>query len=458
MLFTIEKPTLFGGPQPRTGRQRETSGVAVIFAFDPRLMSRTCGSIHRPSYASTGIYRTPTERCTLSIQEAITNSERSTSTCPVRWLLRYGIGVDAPARSAPLSLGNLIHSALDKVWAEVHTTSDLQGRDTRPFEEITKRCDAMRKQIRSGIIDPNLPVLTCEQIDEDEARAKEIIRRYMAHYQDDQIRLLVCEQAYSAKVKTPQGRRSTKTSYAGKIDKVVRFGDDPRLWVVDHKSTSKDLQSWAREHTYTSQAPTYAWLLKEATGMEVAGSVHDLISTSPFVRAEDFKRNKDGRLSKSNAWQRTDLKEVQKAFAQDAQAGLAQDWFAEVEAEVRASNGMDKWFSRHFQTVTPEELERTERELYAKGTEIRRWREMCQDLRKHVIEAEASGDRRAFQSALVDAFRSAMWEFTRNQTVCFNYGRACSYFNFCSNPCLDSTGDLMLRRAVHAELEEEVES
>ena len=62
----------------------------------------------------------------------ITNSERGTAACPLRWLFRHGDGLVPTTRSAPLAMGSAVHSVVEDThrWWMVND-SEYPGDGTR---------------------------------------------------------------------------------------------------------------------------------------------------------------------------------------------------------------------------------------------------------------------------------------------------------------------------------------
>ena len=113
---------------------------------------------------------------------------------------------------------------------------------------------------------------------EDVGRFLDLLERYHDHWKHsyDGWKILGSECTLSAPVLAPDTLKpSPLTGYRGKLDKLIaRYGE---LWVLDHKTTSSNLDQWRERNQYKPQGLSYCWLVKQVTGRYPRGIIYDVV-------------------------------------------------------------------------------------------------------------------------------------------------------------------------------------
>lgn len=406
----------------------------------------------------------------MSVQNAVTNSERKCAACPTRWLFRYGLGAERSRYSRPLSIGTAFHEAVDLYWTavEAQKAGELLPVGLDPVETARRMYDeeiAMHEKVQrdraSGLFDPAAPVsrVSLDEMRADRDSCLDMIRRYMVHWPKSRWKLLSSEQTLTAMARNELGRRSNRTSIAGKLDKIVEI--DGGIWVCEHKTSSVALQDWRAKNGYNSQVPTYIWLAKYALDLDIRGVVYDLAYTGKCVMPEDISRNLDGRLSKKGT-PSTTLRRFEEAVAASnrehaaimAAKGKTPDlepsWYGEVRAELAWRDKHGFWFREEFVEVRMEDMRRVESELYHVGTTIRRWHDRLERMRKSLDAVRK--DEFLWRHKLAEILQTLSAEFPRNHNECYAYQRACDYMEPCQSHHADFMTALVPRPNRHGEL------
>lgn len=419
----------------------------------------------------------------MTLKADITNSERRNAACPQLWLLRYGLGLGSGESSRALRVGNLVHEGLDVLHVEGITGA-------------LHRMSAMRDEMleRNDTAEHVVDVFAPSRVDVDEvhasyAEAAALVERYVERYsqtcQFDEV--VWTERTLRAPARTPSGKRSPVTRIAGKVDMLARING--RHWIVERKTTALDLGSWYHQHRYDPQASTYAWLVRETMGIEVAGVCYDLIlrdvpkPASSLLRTKPDKSFPCGRLRKpsggvphttASEWLKAVFdthgpldpklrllcaREQLQAVVQSTAAPDKVEWYVDAfDALIHRQDG--HYFRREFEPMTSEQIDRAGAELYHAATNIRRWRNRTAEHRQQILDASAGGfdpDGGGVVAGIVahQALVELSAEFPRNPAFCRRYNRLCSYANACETLSLDAVRSLRVRDEVHSELDPE---
>lgn len=369
----------------------------------------------------------------------ITNSERSTATCPHRWLLQYGLGMRTRKRVRALDLGSFFHEGLDAYYGQpcpAGTQVELRDRLADALVAVDRAFtkETASSQGATDSIDPGeyLSPDQIEEMREHAETAKILLGMYHAQWSVDDFVLLHNEQSLSANVRTFAGNRSTRTKFGGKVDKVVELNG--RVFIVEHKTTKTPLVDWYEKNRRSPQARTYAWLLWEA-GIHVHGVIWDLVQSVPPKRWDALPVLKDGkRLAKTAGLPWTTADEFEIAVRQVGLTGLGRDgtmddadWYSETHERLKARDKSGFWLRREVELFSDEEIDRIGEELYRDATKLRRWREATDETRTKILAAPDAKRPEMVEAALKDIGT----DFPRAASVCWQYNRLCPYASIC---------------------------
>jgi hypothetical protein len=369
----------------------------------------------------------------------ITNSERSSAACPQRWLIQYGIGLRTVGRTRVLDLGSLVHEGLQAYFGtrEKHGTLQdaLDAIDKYHASEVKKHKEAAN----SGLIDAGSYVSQTQLDDLAEAaqNAKQLMGSYHMTWTNAPFELVHNEQTLSAAVRKNAKRKSTRTRFGGKIDKVVNYNG--RTFIVEHKTTSLPLYEWLEKHRRSPQARSYAWLLSQH-GIEVDGVIYDLIQSKPPKAWDSLAVLKDGkRLAKVNGLIWTTAEEFLIAVKQVGLTGLGRegtlddcDWYRETYDALLARDNSGFWLRREVELFAEHEMERIGAELYRAATDIRRWRDTMDQYRE-TIDTAAKYYPDKLPVIVEDILHDVGSEFPRESGICWQYNRICHLASLCGS-------------------------
>lgn len=232
----------------------------------------------------------------------LTNSEmRTFRRCPREHEISYRLGIRPIRKADPLRFGSLIHVGLEAWW--------IAKRDGAP------RLEAAIAAIRADESDPF-----------ELAKAETLLLGYEARWgEDETLDVLDVEVEFVADLVNPKTRVASKTyRLGGKIDVVARKRSDDTVWLIEHKSSSEDVEAGSaywKKLRLDSQVSTY-FVGARALGYDVRGCIYDVIK-KPLIRqgkatpAESRKYTKDGRLYANQREQDETVKEYTQRLASD---------------------------------------------------------------------------------------------------------------------------------------------
>lgn len=243
------------------------------------------------------------------------------------------------------------------------------------------------------------------------ARAEQLVIGYSARWYDEPLEYLVVEEEFDGPLVNPDtGAESRTFRLGGKIDAIVRDRRNDRVLIVEHKTSSEDLDAgsvfWRRTRM-NQQISTYL-VGARALGFEPWGILYDVLakpllrqSQVPLVDADGLKivhdatgarvRTKDGKK-----WRET--------------ASSADGYILQTRPET-----LDEYRSRVTEAIAEDPMR-----YYVRGDV----------LRLEAEEREASFD--AWQTAAnVREGRNAN-RYPRNPDACVRYGSPCGFFAVCT--------------------------
>lgn len=257
------------------------------------------------------------------------------------------------------------------------------------------------------------------------ATARGLMRGYDRRWSNHTWRPVEIEQQFTVPILNLNAKKQTSQSrtfrLAGKTDLCGCRGDDPSVWVMDHKTTSSDIESpdalfW-RQLVVDSQANLYL-LAKHLEGARVAGAVWDVIR-KPGIKPKALTKATRAGIASLNTYSGFAVSE------ETAKAVIAGEERENGELyEYRVAHDCIEKPDRYFQR---QDFLRMESELLEYSGEL--W-----DLTQEVITAR----------------RTNRWP--RTPGACLQYGRPCVYLGICSHHDNPDSDKWQPRSCIHSEL------
>jgi hypothetical protein len=301
---------------------------------------------------------------------------------------RYVLELVPLEKDRHLSFGSLIHECLE-LW---HRTRDLAA--------------------ALDVIDRAFPNRAQE---EDQRRvwhlATAMMRGYAARYAQEDFEVVALEKSFEGEILNPDtGAASRSFTLAGKVDGIVRIGDEHFL--IEHK-TAAGIDAGYLERLWTDfQITVYAYYVEKTLGIHIAGVLYNVL-----VKA---------RLQQS--------------------AGETEDEFEARRAELIAKSKTGKSSAKRRLPETDDEFQARLAAKYAEPEMFHREtlyisRDQFDTLRAELWE---------LTQAFLDARRRDVWY--QNTSFCFQYGKPCPYFALCRSGSPNVLANFYERRPPHEEL------
>lgn len=404
----------------------------------------------------------------------VTVSQRTSSECAMRGLLRYGLLLRPKHEGGRRLLGSFIHDGIDAIHAEAKSQID-NGlyQETLEFSlgelvfAANTAIDGVRaskhaEARKSGLFDPSGNAPTTIEIEESADRAKEICTRYVAqwyataHDLDDDstasahdLITVASEITLTIRLHDEHGH-PTRYTHTGKLDRVMvdKLG---QFAISDTKSSVTPLSQWKTSHDYVPQLWSYAVMWYRATGIMPKYFVDDMISTKdrPLL-AHELPRNKDGSFSKTAGLPRTLAVEWQRALDEAKATGAEmKEWYFDTLRDLKRAESEGRWFMRVVRPMPAGELARAEAEMLADAKAAAKQRRAIVKARGYNITPAQTPEEVA---AVVNAIPIA--ERMRATSLCHTFNRPCDYLDFCRNPCASTAALYRVSDTAHAELAE----
>lgn len=364
--------------------------------------------------------------------------------CRHLWWLKFVLGLEEIERNKVLGLGSLWHECMDRLWRA------WTGGQAKDLETALSAAELVVGSLAVG-----------DEKYEAEVSAKAIgmLVRYLRRWEGPVGTVLCSEQEVSAYPVIAEGPLSAwsrtnrvNTRIMGKPDKIVV--ENGEVWVVEHKSTSMDLQQWRDKHSYSPQAAIYCWLVmcgwrrlelldkseesKRALERGVAGIVYDLASTADVATAEDCVRIKSGALSKQLP-RNLSAEVFSDAVAQAEPA----DWYEEKRRELEANP--PRLFSRYQVRIDHEEMSRTMAEVAVLAQQARKIWRVAQDEARGTLGGISSLDgEMVYRRAVAQHLRNYGHRYERCESNCWAYNRRCPMMDVCSYRSLESLETILI--------------
>lgn len=244
----------------------------------------------------------------------------------------------------------------------------------------------------------------------DKVRAEEMLRGYDARWAEEPYEVLAVEKEFQTELRNPETGATSRTwRLGGKLDAVVRCLRTGRKLLVEHKSSSEDIQpgsEYWRRLRMDGQVSIY-YRGAESLGHEVEGCLYDVLG-KPSIRPlkatplETRKYTKQGAL-----------------YANQRDKDETPEEFRARLVESIAANPAD-YYQRGEVVRLQAEMEDAMHDVWQLGRQIR--------------EAQL-------------ALRSP-----RNPDACVRYGRTCQFFGVCTGEESLEDNPKFVRSSAHPEL------
>lgn len=270
-------------------------------------------------------------------------------------------------RDRNLHFGSLIHECL-QTW---HQQRDLA--------EVLALIDRLR---------PNR--LQDEYQRRDGHLASAMMRAYAARYAVEEFEVIALEKTFEGPIVNPAtGAASRSFVLAGKVDGVVRIGDD--YFVLEHK-TAAQLDSDYLEKLWTDfQITIYSYYIEQTMGIPITGILYNVLVKAKLQQGK----------------------------------GETEAEYQARRAELLAKSKTGKTTAKRRMPETDEEFQQRLAEKYTEPAMLHREMLYLSRDRFDILRAELWELTQAF----LDAKRRRI--FYQNTAFCFNYQRPCPYFALC---------------------------
>ncbi|MEN6533820.1 MAG: PD-(D/E)XK nuclease family protein [Bryobacteraceae bacterium] len=224
------------------------------------------------------------------------------------------------------------------------------------------------------------------------AKLRGLLRGYVKRWADQQLEVVEIETLATSDLYNPATQAKSRSfTVAGKKD--VLLMDEGRMWLMDHKTTSDEIEdpncSYHRQLIVEGQHHHYA-LLEHLNGRRVDGAIWD-VTRKPGISPRQITKAEQTEIIKSGLWFGDPAEVTERETPAMFESRVAWDC-----TEIRPQ--------RYFQ----------------------RWR--IARLDQALIEY--AGELWAHSQDMLWARRQGT--FPRNSGACMNYGRACKYLGICS--------------------------
>jgi hypothetical protein len=302
---------------------------------------------------------------------------------------RYVLELVPLEKDRYLSYGSLIHECLE-VW---HRARDLAA----ALDVIDRACPNRAHQ-------------------EEQRRvwhlATAMMRGYAARYAQEEFEVVALEKDFVGEIVNPDtGAASRSFTLAGKVDGIVRIGDEHFLF--EHK-TAAGVDAGYLERLWTDfQITVYAYYVEKALGIRIAGVLYNILVKARLQQSA-------GETEEEFEARRAELVAKSKTGKSSAKRRLPES-DDEFQARLAAKYAEPEMFHRETLYISRDQFATLRSELW----------ELTQ--------------------AFLDARRRDVWY--QNTSFCFQYGRPCPYFALCrSGGSPNVLENFYERRPPHEEL------
>lgn len=280
---------------------------------------------------------------------------------------RYELGLTPREKDPNLSFGSLIHDAL-QTW---HGTRDL----TAVLELIDRACATRTSD---------------EGVRRDWHLARAMMTGYAARYPTEDFTVVALEKTFEGPIVNPAtGATSRSFVLAGKVDGIVRIGDDH--YILEHK-TAATIDADYLERLWTDfQIAIYSHYVEQSLGIPITGVIYNVLGKARLQQGK-------GETEEEYQVRRADLIAKSKTGTTTAKRKLPES-DDEFQARLIEKYADPAMFHREMLYLSRDRFEVLRAELW----------ELTQ--------------------AFLDARRRKV--FYQNTAFCFHHNRPCAYFPIC---------------------------
>jgi len=392
--------------------------------------------------------------------------------CQFKWLLADGLKLAAPqATTIPLAMGSAWHRLMDVWWAGDVSDGHRFKPDCLNFRESNARWALadwyhVQKAKLDGFSTDAQPAFDADSLLESMVLLYDMLKAYTQQWSSSLWDVVATELSVERYLPTPSGHRSQILDEV-RLDKLVR-DTSGQHWLVEHKTTQDDLNTWIEHNTYRPQAAAYASAIEDHLGIQVAGVIYDLARKSRAHTPDTWDVLKSGKaLAKPKSGKAPSTLTAHEfenilafhGFPLDGEG--SQDWYRPVLEQCQrreAAHGHPR-VRRHIYRFAPGETQLVALEQYAMGVDIRRARKLLDrptqstlyHLRRKLDVAtdpdEVADIQQQWATAAATEVKRIGHLFPRCQASCWKWSRPCIYMDACQFRSVESMSGLRLRHS-----------
>jgi len=283
--------------------------------------------------------------------------------------LRYLRHLSPICKDGNLAFGSIIHECLE-IW---HSSGDMK----RVLDYID-RSYIKRSQEPDQKKDWHL--------------ATAMMKGYARRYKTEEFEVVELEKRFDGKIINPEsGRTSRNYVLSGKVDGIIKI--DGVHFLLEHKTAGQIDASYLERLWTDFQITLYAWYLEQTMGIPISGVFYNILQKARLQQSSgeteaEFEIRRAGLIAKSKTGKSSAKRQMPETDL-DFQDRLAAKY---------TEQGI---FHREILYLSRDRFSELQKELW--------------ELTQSFNEARRRG------------------VFYRNNTYCFHYNRACSYYPLCSS-------------------------
>ena len=244
--------------------------------------------------------------------------------CPRKYKLRYIDLLRRPEQPEATAFGTVIHEAL-LLW---YTLPARQG------DAVASPADSHRLLAVLDFTDQQFPARAAD------ARqkalwhlARAMMVGYAARYATEEFEVLHVEKEFEGQIRNPDSGRVSQTfTIAGKVDGIVRVGDE--LYLLEHKTASALTADYLDRLWTDTQIALYCFYLRQH-GFPIVGVIYNVLLKARLQQRagetdEEFEARRTALAAKNKSGKSTAKRQEPESDG-EFQARLA-DWYAKPDA------------------------------------------------------------------------------------------------------------------------------
>ena len=292
--------------------------------------------------------------------------------CPRKFKLRYVDHLRRPESPEALAFGDMIHGALE-LW---HTLPADNHRLLAVLDAVDSRF-------------PNRGIDARERACWHLARA--MMLGYAERYVQEEFEVLHAEKEFEAEIRNPDtGRPSQTFTIAGKVDGIVRVGDE--LYLLEHKTASALTSDYLDRLWTDTQIALYCFYLRQQ-GFPIVGVIYNVLLKS--------------RLQQRQGETDAEFEARRTALAAKNKSGKSTAKRQEPETDEQFAARLHEWYAR------PDAFHRER--IYLSEDRLAMLQEEVWEITQQYLDAKGRG------------------KWLMNTSNCFSYQRPCEYLPYCQS-------------------------